>query len=186
MPRHFIILFDEFPIDSIDVKRGVNKPEVVVASRCINVALFVSNNLRRDVQVSIAIGKHNDLRVISFLGESLRRVSPDERSISFFMLKAMVILSELDLGRSKTMDNGIVVHRRSFTDLLNRWNPSTVYRSSLEPYSLQDYPTLDRDGLFVYSFRDSSAEEIEEISPLPRPSSPERFILDVNTQFDGK
>ncbi|MHA1576687.1 MAG: hypothetical protein ACTSU3_04940 [Candidatus Thorarchaeota archaeon] len=186
MPRHFIIMFDEFSINSSDVKKGENNPEVIVASRCINVALFVSNNLRRDVQVSIAMGKHNDLRVISFPGESLRRVSPDERSISFFLLKAMNILSELELGRSKTMDNGIVVHRRSFADLLNQWNPSTVYRSALEPYSLQGYPNLDSDGLFVYSFRDSSAEEIDEISPLPRPSSPERFILDVNTLFDGK
>jgi len=186
MPRHFVISFDEFPINSLDVKRGVNKQEVVVASRCINVALFVSNNLRRDVQVTIAIGKHNDLRVISFPGESLRRVSPDERSISFFMLKAMDILSGLDLGRSKTMDNGIVVQRRSFVDLLNEWNPSTIYRSTLEPYSLQDYPNLDSDGLFVYSLSDSFAEEIEGISPLPHPSSPERFILDVNTQFEVK
>ena len=186
MPRHFIILFDDFSIDSIDVKIGMNKPEVVVASRCINVALFVSNNLRRDVQVSIAIGKHNDLRVISFPGESLRRVSPDERSISFFLLKAMDILSKLELGRSKTMDNGIVVHRRAFVDLINEWNPSTVYFATLEPYSLQDYPNLDSDSLFVYSLSDSYAEEIEQIRPLPHPSSPERFILDVNTQFDGK
>ncbi|MHA1575857.1 MAG: hypothetical protein ACTSU3_00710, partial [Candidatus Thorarchaeota archaeon] len=127
MPRHFLILFDEFPIDSIDVKRGDNKPEVVVASRCINVALFVSNNLRRNVQVSIAIGKLDDLRVISFPGESLRRVSPDERSISFFLLKSMNALSELDLGRSKTMDNGIIVHRRSYAELLKEWSSSTVY-----------------------------------------------------------
>ncbi len=186
MPRHFIILFDEFSINSSDVKKGNNNPDVVVASRCINVALFVSNNLRRDVQVSIAVGKHNDLRVISFPGESLRRVSPDERSISFFMLKAMDILSELELGRSKTMDNGIVVHRRSFADLLNEWNPSIVYQAILEPYSLQDYPTLESDSLFVYSLSDSFSEEIDQIRSLPHPSSPERFILDVNTQFDGK
>lgn len=186
MPRHFIILFDKFPIDSIDVKRGENKPEIVVASRCINVALFVSNNLRRDVKVSIAIGKHNDLRVISFPGESLRRVSPDERSISFFLLKAMGILSELELGRSKTMDNGIEVQRRSYVDLLSKWNPSTVYLATLEPYSLRNYPNLDNDSLFVYSLSDSFAEEIGQISSLPHPSSPERFILDVNTQFDEK
>ena len=29
MPRHFIILFDEFPINSSDVKKGENKENLV-------------------------------------------------------------------------------------------------------------------------------------------------------------
>ena len=100
-------MFNEFPIDRSTVKSGHNSPEVITACRCVNVGLFVSGDLRRDVIVSIGVGTDGDLRVVSFPGISLRRVSPDERSISFFLLKAIEKAQDLDLGESFTMNNGI-------------------------------------------------------------------------------
>jgi tRNA pseudouridine-54 N-methylase len=61
--RRFLVMFDSFPIDKASVKSGQNSPEVVTACRCVNVGLFVSGDLRRDVIVSIAVGAVEDLKL---------------------------------------------------------------------------------------------------------------------------
>ncbi|MHA1636473.1 MAG: hypothetical protein ACTSUO_08305 [Candidatus Thorarchaeota archaeon] len=186
MPRKFLILFDELPINAIDVKKGNNPPEVIVACRCVNVALFISNNLRRDVILSISIGKRNDLRLISFPGETLRRVSPDERSISFFLLKSIDVLTNLGMGENRTLNNGIVVRRLSLEQVEEEWNPSQVYIASTEPYSIGTNSELDSEGVFVYDFSSELSINPDQSIALPRPSTPERYILDVNRWFDEK
>ena len=186
MPRQFLIFFDKFPINAIHVKKGNNPPDVVIACRCVNVALFISNNLRRDVMLNIAIGKRDDLRLISFPGETLRRVSPDERSISFFLLKSMDALTNLGMGGIRTLNNGIIVRRRSLEQMKAEWNPSQVYIASLEPHSIGTDLELDSEGVFVYDFSSELSIGLEKTIDLPRPSTPERFILDLNRWFDEK
>ena len=184
MFRQFIIFFDEFPINAADVKKGNNPREVIVACRCVNVALFISNNLRRDVMLSISIGKRDDLRTISFPGEILRRVSPDERSISFFLLKSMDILTNLGMGETKTLNNGIIVKKLSLEQMEEEWNLSQVYIASTEPYSRGVNSELDPEGIFVYDFNSELSINLDQSIALPRPSTPERFILDLNIWFD--
>lgn len=186
MPRHFLILFDEFPINAVDVKKGNNSREVIVACRCVNVALFISNDLRRDVILSIAIGKKDNLRIISFPGETLRRVSPDERSVSFFLLKSIDALENRGLGALKTLNNGIITRRQSLPQLLEELDQNLIYVASTEPYSATEYSELDHEGLFVYDFNSEFSNDFDKSIAVPRPSSPERFILDLNMWFDGK
>ena len=185
--RHFLILFDKLPIDSVSVKSGQNSPEVVTACRCVNVGLFVSGNLRRNVEVSLAVGKSEDLGVVTYPGSALKRVSPDERSISFFLLKAMNVLRELPLGGEKRMDNGMVVQRSNAKDLLREWVSSPIYVSSLDPSSQPKQVDVRPQGLFLYELTSTTltdlTKNIREIS-LPRPPHPERFILDINLYCD--
>ena len=131
--RRFLVMFKEFPIDSSSVRSGQNSREVVVACRCVNVGLFVSGDLRRDVTVSLAIGEDDDLRVISFPGETLRRVSPDERSVSFFLLKANEIARILETGETRTMDNGIEVIRSSLHEMTELWGRELIHVPSSNP-----------------------------------------------------
>ena len=167
MSRQFLIVFDELPVEKTDVKRGDNVPEVVTACRCVNVGLFVSNNLRRNVVLTIAFGKRNDLRVISFPGETLRRVSPDERSISFFILKAKDILSGLEIGMSKTMDNGIIVERYPFQQLIEKVSPENIYIASEQFDSVNYQSDLESDGLFIYDIDGILGNNVGEIIRLP-------------------
>ncbi len=186
MPRQFLVLFDEFPINVVDVKKGNNPREVIVACRCVNVALFISNSLRRDVMLSIAIGKRDDLRIITFPGDTLRRVSPDERSISFFLLKSMDILTSLGKGETRTLNNGIKVRNVSLEQMWEKWNQSLVYIASTEPYSTGIQSELNPEGVFVYDFDSDLSIDPDRYIALPRPSTPERFILDLNKWFDEK
>jgi len=131
--RRFLVVFKEFPIDRSSVKSGQNSPEVIIACRCVNIGLFVSGDLRRDVIVSLAVGTKDELKVVSFPGYSLRRVSPDERSISFFLLKAIEKAQDLKLGELFTMDNGIELVLASLDELFEMWRPSVIQVPSSSP-----------------------------------------------------
>ena len=185
--RRFLILFEKLPIDVVSVKSGQNGPEVVTACRCVNVGLFVSGNLRRNVEVSLAVGKPEDLGVVTYPGSALKRVSPDERSISFFLLKAMNMLRELPLGGKKRLDNGIVVQRTNATDLLQGWEPSRIYVSFLDPSIKPKQVDVRPQGLFLYEMTSTALTDLVKSIPgnlLPRPPHPERFILDINLYCD--
>lgn len=186
--RHFLILFDDIPIDKISVKSGNNSPEVITAARCVNVGLFISGNLRRDVVVSLAKGTPDDLKLISFPGASLKRVSPDERSISFFLMKALSIAEELLMGSFEIMDNGIEVRRSNLKNFFESLNPARVYISTPEITSNTISVAEYENSLLIYSIGkqfdsfqvDTKLTHVE----LPYFPHPERFILDVNMMVD--
>ncbi|MFX1560122.1 MAG: hypothetical protein ACFFBL_06020 [Promethearchaeota archaeon] len=131
--RRFLVKFEEFPIDRVSVKSGHNSPEVITACRCVNVGLFVSGDLRRDVTVSFVIGTEEDQKAMSFPGGSLRRVSPDERSISFFLLKAFERVQDLNPGESFTMNNGIELIHAPLDELLELWESDIIHVPSSNP-----------------------------------------------------
>lgn len=183
--RHFVIGFKQFPIDSEQVKSGLNCRETVVACRCINVGLFLSDNIRKTVKVSLCIGHDTDLRIASFSGERVRRVSPDERSISFFLLKAVHMLDKMDFGTVRTMDNGIILSRTDSKSLVASWSAEhvCVADSSVRTSVWNRVPT---DGLFVYDMSDVLSCRLanRQALLLQRSASAERFILDVNLHCD--
>ncbi|MFW9843551.1 MAG: hypothetical protein ACFFEV_03135 [Candidatus Thorarchaeota archaeon] len=189
--RHFLILFDDIPIDKASVRSGNNSSEVITAARCVNVGLFISGDLRRDVVLSLAKGNPNDLRIISFPGVHLRRVSPDERSVSFFLLKAIALLEEMEMDSIKTMDNGIEVRRTSLESFLESLTPSRVYISHQDSKTNADEYTEYEDSLIVYYFLGSKFDPLQleskwEQRDLSHLNHPERFILNINMSVDMK
>lgn len=187
MPRRFLIHFDQLTIDRQSVKTGKNSPDVISACRSINVALFLSHGLRRDVEVTIASGTLASLETITFPGETLKRVSPDERSISFFLLKAQGTLDEMHVAKN-ILDNGIVVRKTTVDTLLKEWDTEMVCLSTEEGNATEN-PTLSCDGVFIYEVdSDVFSERLQTktIYRLPKPLHPERFILDVNLICDSQ
>ena len=188
--RHFLILFNDIPINKASVKAGTNSPEAITAARCVNVGLFISGNLRRDVVISLAKGSPEDLRIISFLGDGLRRVSPDERSISFFLLKAILIAEKQAMDSLEIMDSGIEVRRTSLKKFLDSVSPVRVYLSTPEITSDRVGDAKYDNSILIYSnemqfdlIQEGSARILEK---LPYFQHPERFILDANMITDLK
>jgi tRNA pseudouridine-54 N-methylase len=193
--RRFLILFNDIPIDKMSVKSGHISAEVVTACRCVNVGLFVSGNLRRDVIVSIAKGSIDDMRIVSFSGDILKRVSPDERSISFFLLKSLNIAENLPHNSQQTLDNGIIVARESFTQFISKYAQDRVFITRAGSDFTPDSSINLDDTILIYETRASIGlaglepkilEEFKIHSTLPYPLHPERFILDINSQIDSR
>jgi tRNA pseudouridine-54 N-methylase len=185
--RHFVVVFDTFPIDRHSVKTGSNSPEVITACRCINIGLFLSNSLRRDTSVSIIVTEDTYTRGIVFRGDTLKRVSPDERSISFFLLKASHTIDSFTQTTTKTLDSGIVASRTDLSTLVDSWMIHNVYVAKMGASTTQTISIDARGGVFIYGYhRDSVFQEtvLKSSYCLPRPPTPERFILDINMTLD--
>ncbi|MFW9960110.1 MAG: hypothetical protein ACFFDV_03780 [Candidatus Thorarchaeota archaeon] len=193
--RRFLILFDDIPIDKASVKSGRNSSEVVTACRCVNVGLFISGDLRRDVIVSLAKGQFDDMRVVSFPGNTLKRVSPDERSISFFLLKSMNVAEKLPQNSHQILDNGIIVTRTNLTEFISGCSPERILIARRDGEIILDSVLLLDNAILIYETGtqcDFAGIEYQNLGDFrvyytqPYPPHPERFILDVNLLSDAE
>ena len=184
--RSFVVPFTDITITPDSVKSGFISPALVTACRAVNVALFVSGNLRRDVEITVTQGSPDELKAITFLGASLRRVSPDERSISFFLMKADTKLSEMGSGSSIVMDNGIVVGKCTIEELLEGWSGRPLFVAARTRGEGHFDSQLKPDGVYIYDPAGvlSGWIVVHASSILRFKRTPERFILDVNRHFD--
>ncbi|UCE11617.1 MAG: hypothetical protein JSW61_06710 [Candidatus Thorarchaeota archaeon] len=185
--RRFLVCFNDFSIDEAHVKSGRNLPNVVVSCRCVNVGLFLSGDMRRDVEVSIAAGSPSGMTVFSFPGRTLRRVSPDERSISFFLWKANMIAENLRHGEESVLPNGIIVRKSDLETLMAQWNPEKVYLSTRDDSKVVKSGKIHHYGLFIYDQGGWGLSEVpvlKQAVKLHGSHSPERFILEVNLDAD--
>ncbi|TFF92268.1 hypothetical protein EU545_01460 [Candidatus Thorarchaeota archaeon] len=185
--RRFLVVFDNLEIARGNVKAGTNNPETITAARCVNVALFLSGDLRRDVVISIARREKDGLSVVSFNGADLRRVSPDERSISFFLLKAFDAVSHLEMGNSQRMDNGIMIERGVIQSLLESWAIARTFLAVEDCDTWSNNVIMSENVLYLYdSSSNTSVWNCTQVNhiPVPKPTHPERFLLDLNLMAD--
>ena len=99
-----------------DLPGGAGRMDII--ARCINASLFLSHDLRRDVEVfAILLGDPNPPVTIKFSGEHVRYLSPDERSPAALIKKA------LEKGVSPEGEAeatpGVYISKRSFADVIN-------------------------------------------------------------------
>jgi tRNA (pseudouridine54-N1)-methyltransferase len=88
-----------------------------IMARCMNAALFLSHDMRRDVEVfSVLLGEPCPPLVVRFNGQQLRYLSPDERSAGSLIRKA------LEKGAPATGEEestpGVFISKRSFEELM--------------------------------------------------------------------
>ncbi len=185
--RHFVVGFGDLQVDQTQVISGSNCPEMVTACRCVNVALFISDGIRRDVQMSLLAGDTTDLRVISFPGDRMKRVSPDERSISFFIMKGAEALRGVTSGTTRVLDNGITVSRTDLEHMLEQGPSGAIQVAATQSDRPSGCSGISQTGTFVYVVSGTLSRYFEKrhMVLLPRPPHPERFILDVNLYCDS-
>ena len=180
------MLFQELPISSQTVRTGHNSVQLVTACRCVNIGLFLSGDLRRDTVVDIMIRHPKYVQMISFPGDSLRRVSPDERSISFFMLKAKSMLDELYHGEQRRMSNGIAVRRDGIDTVRDELNTANTFLASGDNLTTMRRVAGFQRGVFVYDVDGTNSDLIGELAEnVYRYRTPERFILEINHMMDS-
>jgi len=96
-----------------------------ILCRCVNAALFLSHDLRRDVRVYIVLkGQPSPPKIIRFDGMDVRYLSPDERSAASLIRKALEKnVQEFWTGST----SGVSIRKGDLSDLLSELNKKLIY-----------------------------------------------------------
>ncbi len=96
-----------------------------ILCRCVNAALFLSHDLRRDVRVYLVLkGEPDPPKLIRFDGSEVRYLSPDERSAASLIRKALE-KSVREFWTESTP--GVSIRRGDFSDLLAELDKKIIY-----------------------------------------------------------
>ncbi len=88
-----------------------------IMCRCIASALFLSHDVRRDVEVYLLLlGPPDPPKVVKVVGEEVRYMAPDERNIGGLLSKALAVKVD-KIWRQSTP--GIYVARKTLEELLD-------------------------------------------------------------------
>ncbi len=96
-----------------------------ILCRCVNAALFLSHDLRRDVRVYLVLkGEPGPPKLIRFDGSGVRYLNPDERSAASLIRKA---LEKNAQGFWTESTPGVSVRKGELGDLLSELNKKITY-----------------------------------------------------------
>jgi tRNA (pseudouridine54-N1)-methyltransferase len=95
-----------------------------ILCRCVNTALFLSHDLRRDVRMYLVLKGSAQPKLIRFDGSSVRYLSPDERSGASLIKKALEKNAQ-DFWTESTP--GVSIRIGDFCDLLAELNNKIIY-----------------------------------------------------------
>ncbi len=95
-----------------------------ILCRCVNTALFLSHDLRRDVRVYLVLKGGFQPKLVRFDGNSLRYLSPDERSAASLIKKALEMNTQ-DFWTESTP--GVSIRKGDLCDLLEELNKKIIY-----------------------------------------------------------
>ncbi|MDI6916244.1 MAG: tRNA (pseudouridine(54)-N(1))-methyltransferase TrmY [Thermoplasmatales archaeon] len=96
-----------------------------VLLRCINAAFFVSNNIRRDVEVYLVLlGEPEPPKTIHLIGSELKYLNPDERSTGALTRNALM----KNIGNEEIKSTpGIYVSKKNFEGILKDLKAQIIY-----------------------------------------------------------
>ncbi len=96
-----------------------------ILCRCVNAALFLSHDLRRDVRVYLVLkGEPAPPKLICFNGAAVRYLSPDERSAASLIKRALEKNAQ-DFWTESTP--GVSIRKGELVDLLSELNKKITY-----------------------------------------------------------
>ncbi len=129
----------DFSLDDLPGSGG----RMDLVARCICNALWISHALRRDSCIHVvACGSPNPPVVISFYGDTLRGVSPDERNIAAWIKKAL---------SRKRWNPGIIIRKISFQQLIEELasEGTFIYILDEKGTDMARLKKLKEDSVFV-------------------------------------
>ncbi len=132
-----------------------------ILCRCTSAALFLSHDMRRDVQVHLLLlGEPNPQKIVRFDGENLRYLSPDERSSGSLIKKAL----EKEVGDIEVKSTpGVWVRHGGLGTLLDEFvekDRKFVYLSD-DGEDIRDVVGSLDDAVFIMGDHNGVTEEEE-------------------------
>ncbi|MDT8357951.1 MAG: tRNA (pseudouridine(54)-N(1))-methyltransferase TrmY [Methanomicrobiaceae archaeon] len=143
-----------------DLPGGAGRLDVLC--RCINSALFLSHNLRRDVECALVLlGEPDPPRTIVFVGSEVRSLHPDERSCGSMVKKALSIPCGSELRESTP---GVHVRRGDLARLLAEESYAVLDENGEDIRTLPALPA----GYILSDHKNFTESERQLLQGLPR------------------
>jgi tRNA (pseudouridine54-N1)-methyltransferase len=154
-------LTDASKINLKDIPGSSGRLDII--ARSINAALWLSHNIRRNnVFHTILHGPPNPNIYIRFEGKNIRRISPDERSIMLFLIKAL----NKKTGEAEIESTpGVFVSQKDFKQLLCENKDKQIYLLTEKGESLEEtiFPEK-KDYFFILGDNQDLTDEEKQIA----------------------
>ena len=145
-----------------DLPGGAGRLDVLC--RCVNSALFLSHDLRRDVECALVLlGEPDPPKTVVFVGSEVRSLHPDERSCGSMIKKALSIPCGSELRESTP---GVYVRRGDLARLLAEGRYAVLDEEGEDIRTLSDLPA----GYILSDHENFTEAEWRLIEGLPRVS----------------
>jgi len=113
---HKAVTDGQFSLNDLSGSAG----RIDIMCRCVNSALFLSHDLRRDVVIYLVLlGEPEPPKIVKFSGQDVRYLNPDERSSGSLIKKALELKARI---RWKESTPGVWVRQGDLEDLLTELN----------------------------------------------------------------
>ncbi len=132
-----------------------------ILCRCVNAALFLSHDLRRDVCIYLVLkGEPAPPKLIRFDGDLVRYLSPDERSSASLIRKAL----EKNAHEFWTESTpGVSIRKGDLSELVSELDKKVIYlREDGEDIRLEKFQGI-KDPLFVLGDHMGLTDDEEKI-----------------------
>lgn len=140
-----------------DLPGGAGRMDII--ARCVNASLFLSHDLRRDVEFyAVLLGEPSPPVTIRFSGEKVRYLSPDERSPAALIKKALE--KGVPPAGEAEATPGVYVSRRAFADVIGSLGNIVYLHEDGEDIRSA---SLTGDETFVLSDHQNLTPEEEEV-----------------------
>ncbi|MEM5773035.1 MAG: tRNA (pseudouridine(54)-N(1))-methyltransferase TrmY [Candidatus Aenigmatarchaeota archaeon] len=117
--REFILKASKAFTTPFNLNDLAGSGRIDLVCRCISNAFFISEAIRKDVCFHAVLeGPKDPPKLVSFFGDELKRVTPDERNIGAWINKALNVGLGLKKGEEKRVADGIIVAKKSFEELI--------------------------------------------------------------------
>jgi len=148
--KEFILLSLKARTDpdfNLDDLSGAGRMDLIC--RTISNTLWISNELRRDSAIHVSMnGPKASPKIISFCGETLKGLDPDERSIAKAIKIALKEGLNLKLNEEKEVSSGIKVSKKAFETLIKEKTGSQLIYLHPKGEDLRDFK-FDQNNVFI-------------------------------------
>ncbi|WP_062400508.1 tRNA (pseudouridine(54)-N(1))-methyltransferase TrmY [Methanogenium cariaci] len=146
-----------------DMPGGAGRIDVLC--RCVNSSFFLSHDLRRDMECYLVLLGEPDppQKTILFRGDSLRYLSPDERSAGSLIKKALALPCDEEFRESTP---GVYVRRGGLKELLAEFSPVLLDEDGTDIRDMEKLPS----AYLLSDHQNFSESESAMTDHLPRVS----------------